>query len=292
MKIGTIQEIWRYPVKSMAGEKCDATKLGSLGVPGDRGWAVRDMVRGGIRGAKKLPGLMQCSARYLEEPGDDPLALPVAEFRIPGGEPLRADATDAAAKLGAFLGTTVTLWPRRPASDHDHYRRGAPDHADLETELRAVFAREPDEPLPDLSVFPPEIFEFESPLGTYFDAFPLLLVTDASLRTLERLAPGSRADLRRFRPNLVVAASESEAKRSPFPEAAWAGKEVRVGGATLEITVACPRCVMITLPFADLPKDPALLRAVVREAGQNLGVYAKVKVAGEVRPGDSLVVEG
>lgn len=292
MTLGTIREIWRYPVKSMIGETLAETALGTLGVPGDRGWAVRDMQRGGIRGAKKLPGLMQCTARYVDEPGDDPLAIPMAEFSVPGGKPVRMDAPDAAAVLGEFLGTPVTLWPRRPVSDREHYRRGDPDHADLETELRAVFGREPDEPLPDLSVFPPEIFEFESPLGTYFDAFPLLLVTDKSLQTLEGLAPSSRADVRRFRPNLVVDTRGVAGDDSRFPEMDWAGKRVRVGEAVLKVTVACPRCVMITLPFADLPKDPALLRAVVREGGQNLGVYAEVERGGTVRSGDELVIEG
>ena len=68
-------------------------------------------------------------------------------------------------------------------------------------------------------------------------------------------------------------------------EAAWAGRRMRIGGATLEATIPCPRCVMITHPFAELPKDPAVLRAVVREAGQNLGVYATVVEVGDIRVG-------
>ena len=46
-----------------------------------------------------------------------------------------------------------------PATDFDHYRR-APDSDDLLAELQSIFGREPDEPLPDLSVFPPEIPEY------------------------------------------------------------------------------------------------------------------------------------
>ena len=259
--------------------------LTTHGVPGDRGWAVRDEVRGGIRGAKKLPGLMRCSARYVEEPGSDPLELPVPEITLPNGERMRADAPTAAERLSGVLDTRVTLWPLRPPSDLDHYRRGAADHEDLEVELRSIFGREKSEPLPDLTGFPPEIFEYESPPGTYFDAYPLLVMTKASLRRLKELAPASQVDVRRFRPNLLLEVDD-ESANGGFPEIAWAGRRLRIGDAVLALTVACPRCVMITLPFADLAKDPGLLRAVVRDAGQTVGVYGRVETPGVVKVGD------
>jgi hypothetical protein len=152
------------------------------------------------------------------------------------------------------------------------------------TELRAVFGRDADEPLPNIGAFPPDLLQYESPPGTYFDAFPLLLVTDATLQRLAELAPGSRIDVRRFRPNLVV-----ETGAGPgFVEAGWLGARVRVGSALLEVTMACPRCVMITHGFADLPRDPGLMRAVVREADQCVGVYASVREPGHVREGDGV----
>ena len=40
--VGTVQELWRYPVKSMGGERIEQATLGAAGLPGDRGWAVRD----------------------------------------------------------------------------------------------------------------------------------------------------------------------------------------------------------------------------------------------------------
>ena len=58
-----IEQIWRYPVKSMIGGTVDAADLDPQGIVGDRTWAVRDQVRGGIRGAKVLGGLMRLSAR-------------------------------------------------------------------------------------------------------------------------------------------------------------------------------------------------------------------------------------
>lgn len=282
MALGRVSKLFRHPVKSMAGEAIARAELGPNGVPGDRAWAVRDETRGGIRGAKKIPALMRCRARYVEDPAPGRPA-PAPEIALPDGATLRADAPDAHARLSQALGTPVTLWPLRPASELDHYRRGRPDHADVLTELRAIFGREPDEPLPDLSVFPPEVLQFESPPGTYFDAAPLLLLTDASLRRLQALAPASRVDVRRFRPNLFV-----ESAGEGFPEAAWAGRRLRAGGAVLRVTTPCPRCVMITHAFDDLPRDPGLMRTVVREANQCVGVYAAVEEPGEVRAGDEL----
>ncbi len=65
---------------------------------------------------------------------------------------------------------------------------------------------------------------------------------------------------------------------------------MQIGEAILEVTVICPRCVMTTHGFADLPKDPTVMRALVREAGGNLGVYAKVEKPGRVCSGDLVVL--
>ena len=285
---GRVTQIWRHPVKSMQGERLDATRLGPLGVPGDRGWAIRDEVRGGIVGAKKIAALMQCRARYVSEPRGDEAVMPAPEIETPDGALFRADAEDANARLGASLGRSVTLHPRHPATDLAHHLRAAPDNADFEIELRATFGREKDEPLPDLSVFPPEVFQYESPLGTYFDAFPILFVTETSLRHLQELAPASRVDVRRFRPNFVLAL---DGDATGFPEAAWIGRSLRIGEARLRVDTPCPRCVMITHPFDDLPKDVALMRTVVRDANQCIGAYAKVETAGAVRVGDEIALE-
>jgi uncharacterized protein YcbX len=280
--LGRVKEIRRYPVKSMGGERLEEVEIGPQGLPGDRAWAVRDEVRGGIRGAKKIPALMRLHARYPEPPA--PRGSSPAEIRFPDGATVGTGDADVAARLSRVLDHEVTLWPLLPASALDHYRRGAPGHDDMERELRAIFGRTPDEPLPDLSVFPPEILEFESPPGTYFDAFPLLLLTETSLRTLQAGHPDSRFDVRRFRPNFLIEASSDRG----FPEEAWCGERVRIGGARLRVAIRCPRCVMTTHGFDDLPKDPTIMRALVKEAGGNLGVYAEVEEPGPVRVGDEV----
>jgi len=277
----SVSEIWRYPVKSMQGERLRETPITEWGLPGDRAWAVRDEVRGGIRGAKKIAELMRCRARYTADP--KPGEILAAEMTFADGTQCGTDSPDANNALSTALGQRVTLWPLQPASDLDHYRRGAPDNEDLEQELREIFAVLPDETLPDISALPPEVFEFESPPGTYFDAFPLLVMTDASLRRLSELLPDSSIDVRRFRPNLLIATSP---ERAGFVESDWVGKRFRLGDCEIDIAALCPRCVMTTLPFDSLPKDPRIMRTLVREANHNLGVYARVVKPGAVRVGD------
>lgn len=287
MEVGRIKQIHRYPVKSMGGELLEEVELALRGLPGDRAWAVRDEVHGGIRGAKKIPALMGLQARYVKAPpveGSGP-----AEITLPDGSTLETSDPDVNDRVTKAIDYSVTLWPLLPADALDHYRRGAPAHDDMEKELRAMFGRAPDEPLPDLSVFPPELIEFESPPGTYFDAFPLLLMTETTLRTIQEKAPESRFDVRRFRPNLLIADSGSS---EPFPENAWCGRRLKIGEAILEITVECPRCVMTTHGFEDLPKDPKIMRTLVRESGGNLGVYAKVEKPGRIALGDRIELLG
>ena len=284
MPTHTVEQLWRYPVKSMLGERLPAAELTDVGILGDRGWAVRDEVRGGIRGAKKIAGLTRFAARYATEPTPE-APTPDVEITAPDGTSVETSADGADKWLSDALGHEVTLWARRPADDLEHYLRGRPDSDDLMTELRDIFGRLPDEPLPDLTGFPPEIFQYESPPGTYFDAFPIHLVTTASLRTLADLAPDSDVDVRRFRPNLVV-----DVDGEGLPELEWLGRHVSVGGAMLRVTVACPRCSVVTRPTGELPQDRDLLRSIVRDLDQNLGVYAEVVTPGTVSTGDAVVV--
>lgn len=286
--IGRIREVWRYPVKSMGGESLASSLVTAMGLPGDRAWALRDEAAGEIRGAKKFPALLGCSARFLAEP--QPGQSPPAEIVLPDGRTLRSDEAEASAVLSGLLGREVTLWPLRSAEDRDHYRRGLPDNPDMFEELREVFGREKDEPMPDITQFPAELMEFTSPLGTYFDAFPLHLVTTATLEEMARLAPGSSFDARRFRPNLVVETGDAAGKG--LVEAGWTGRRLKVGEVTLEVVLPTVRCSMITQAQTPhgLAKDPGVLRAVVRDGGQNLGTYAVVVEAGRIQAGDEVVL--
>jgi uncharacterized protein YcbX len=107
-----------------------------------------------------------------------------------------------------------------------------------------------------------------------------------SLETLAKAAPEQAFRVERFRPNLLIETGSN----ADYPERDWVGRRVRVGSAELEITIDCPRCVMTTHGFADLPKDPGIMRTLVRENGGELGVYATVKTPGTVKIGDPLTL--
>jgi len=82
---GTVSEIWRYPVKSMAGERLDSAALTDTGFEGDRRWALVDGTAN--RAGKLLTGteekrLMTYHARLK---GDD------VEVVVPGGHARRLD---------------------------------------------------------------------------------------------------------------------------------------------------------------------------------------------------------
>lgn len=273
-----VDQIWRYPVKSMIGGRVDVAEVASNGIVGDRTWAVRDQVRGGIRGAKILGGLMRLSARYPGGPGS------AVVITLPDGTEVTTDDPAAAASaVSAAIDHEVTLEPLAPADDLAHYRRGAAYHDDPMDELRAIFGRTDDEPLPDFSPFPEVIFEHESPPGTYYDAFPLMLMSTSALRSLAEALPGSAIDVRRFRPSLVVDTGDPPG----HPEQAWEGRRLRVGDVTLEVTTPCPRCVMVTRAVDDdVPQDRTILRHIVRDLAQNVGIYATVVTPGTIRTGD------
>jgi len=287
MRVATLAEIHRYPFKSMLGEQLEAVALADDGLRGDRAWAARDEGRGGIEGARKLPALLGCSARFAG-PVSDTGSLPVPEIELPDGTRLAADDAQAAKRLSELAGRELSLWPRLPAGEEAHYRRGAPDHADLLEELRSIFGRLPEEPLPDIGKLPPEVMTSSTLPGTYFDCYPLFLLTKTALASLAQAQPGSRFDVRRFRPNLLLEADDS----TGFPENAWVGQRLRVGAAVIRVAMECPRCVMTTHAFADLPQDPRVMRALVKENGGNLGVYASVESPGGVRAGDPVEVLG
>lgn len=303
MFIGTIKEIWRHPVKSMAGEKLDACAVESLGIPGDRGWALRDETKREITNGKRIPRLMQFAARYIDQPING--AIPNVRIAFPDGTTIESDDANVNARLSEALGKTVTLWPRQPATNKGHYRRREVSArivgslmkvpgframlprltklSSLDAPLRKVFSREPNEPLPDISKLPAEIIEFTSPLGTYFDAFPIHVLTTASLEAMRQFNPNAIWDVRRFRPNFVI---ETVAGQVGLVESGWAGKTLRIGNVELKCEIPTVRCGMPTHAQAELPKDPSVLRSIVKDADQNLGVYASVMKVGQVSEGD------
>src|SRR6266705_6837426 len=103
MIIGTIKQIWRYPVKSMSGEILADCTVGSLGIPGDRGWALRDEARREITNGKRIPALMQCAASYREQPTTE--HIPSVEIILDDGTRLQSGDPNINARLSEALGS-------------------------------------------------------------------------------------------------------------------------------------------------------------------------------------------
>jgi uncharacterized protein YcbX len=64
MTIGQVAELWRYPVKSLGGERLAHAEVGVRGFLGDRLWAVRDLEHDITASARRLPKLLTAVARY------------------------------------------------------------------------------------------------------------------------------------------------------------------------------------------------------------------------------------
>ena len=303
MIVGRVEQIWRYAVKSMAGESLQVCEVGSKGIPGDRGWAVRDETSGEITNGKRIPLLMQCSATYREPPASG--ANTEADSILADGTATATDDVDVHVHLSRLFSRQVTLWPVQPATATEFYRRAGTSariagrltrfssfrsllpaltsFGTMNRQMREMFSREAGEPIPDLSKMPQEVLEFTSPLGTYFDAFPINLLTTASLRKMAQVNPSAIWDVRRFRPNFLVDTSD---ELEGLVESGWAGRVLKVGEVELKLEIPCARCGMTTHAQKDLPKDASVLRTIVKEGNQNMGVYASVVSGGQVNVGD------
>lgn len=284
MKVGRIRQIWRYPVKAMAGERVEECALGAGGLAGDRRWALRDTARAEVQSCKTRPQLLHCRARYLAGQGD---AAGRVEICLPDGALLDGDDPRVHQALSALVGRPSTLEPARPASDRAFYRRYKAAGHDWRKELEATFARLEGEPLPALDQMSELLVEHVSVPGSLHLVTPFHLVTTASLAALRHDNPGADWDVRRFRPNVVV---ETEAGLDGLVEQDWVGRRLRLGSAEIAITRPTVRCGAITRAQGDLPFDASMLRTVVREAAQNCGVYGTIETAGTLHEGAEVVL--
>lgn len=278
-KVGEVREIWRYPVKGMAGESLPVAYLGPSGLAGDRIWAVRDNARREIQSCKFRPDLLRCSAR-VDTGSQDTVAIVFPDGSALGGADVRAHA-----RVSTLIGHPSTIEALRPATDADFYRRHKADAHTWMTELRATFEREADEPLPAiLDDFPSAAADFVVMPGSFFLVAHLDLLTTGSLAWLKMHNPSADWDTRRFRPNVVV---DTGSGQGPV-EQAWIGRQIVIGNASLACVDTTPRCGAITRAQADLPADKTILRTVVKNADQNLGVYGKPTLGGDIRVGDAV----
>lgn len=263
--VGTVATIWRYPVKSMRGEELNAAEITLRGLDGDRRFAVIDAETGKVASAKHPPKwgrLFDCRA-LLEPNATNDQAAPV-HVMLPDGQWTRSGTSDMDERLSALLGRTVRLTAAVPVTPKlEEYWPDVPGRARQDTVTDEVM-----------------------PAGTFFDGALIHLMTTATLDALRRLYPEGRFEVRRFRPNLVVASPPGEPR---FLENDWINRTLAIGpNLRLKVTGPCARCVMTTLPQGDLPEDPGILRTAVQHNRAAVGLYATVLTPGRIVRGDQI----
>jgi len=277
-----INALWRYPVKSMLGERRERVELTPTGVAGDRAYAVIDRSDGKVASAKnprKWRILLDCHAELVDEPAPDN-PTPPARITLPteaSCAPTTPTWTTSCRSSSAA--TSSSPIPRRRA--RRSRRPGPTSTAWLRTKfIESTRVRSDEgEAVSDLAL------GLAAAPGSFFDLAPVHLVTTSSLDELTRLQPASQFVPERFRPNIVVGSSEAG-----FVENAWVGATVRLGAdAGLTVMMPTMRCVMTTLAQRDLPADRAILRTAtdhnrVEITGLGhwacVGAYASVATAG------------
>ncbi|MDO3704435.1 MOSC N-terminal beta barrel domain-containing protein [Micromonospora sp. C28SCA-DRY-2] len=292
---GRLAQLWRYPVKSMLGERLGAAEVTATGVAGDRGLALVHRETGRVASAKHprhWRGLLTLRAAGAA-PG------PV-RITLPDGRIVSSVDGDVDEILSRVLGAPVTLTGTPPDG-------AVLDRARPEAVLDAGVTADVPVDLSPLGTAAP---------GTFFDFAPIHLVTTATLRRLAAggsgaaHAPGSAGPLGdtigapergdgpgggfepvRYRPNLVI-----DVAADGFVENDWVGRELRIGDAlVLRVLAATPRCAVPTLAHGELPRAVAALRAPARlnriaplpqlDPQPCVGAYAQVVRAGRVTQG-------
>ena len=233
IQVGHVVGLWRYPVKSMAGESLTEVDVSWPGFAGDRRWAF---VRDGV----PQSGFPWFTLRQKAN---------MSHYRPALADPARPNESK----------TTVTT-PSGTVFD-------VTDPA-LAEELGLDGAR-----------------VIKHNLGI-FDTFPLSLITT---QTIDQLGEsiGAPLDVRRFRPNILVEATDAE----PFPEDRWVGSVLHIGGMRMRVDKRDGRCVVITIDPETTARNPAILRAVTEHREGCLGVYGTTVEPGRVAMGDPVFIE-
>ena len=117
--LGTVGELHRYPVKSLAGERPTELLVEPRGVVGDRLWSVRDpdgKLGSGksSRRFRRMDGLLALQARY-----DDVYAGAPPVVTFPDGRAIRGDDPSVHEALSGHVGRPVTLDREEQVSHFD-----------------------------------------------------------------------------------------------------------------------------------------------------------------------------
>jgi MOSC domain-containing protein len=274
--VGTVEELWRYPVKSMRGERRPELLVLPRGALGDRAWALRELGSGRIASAKRHPRLLGFRATYdveptLERPGR-------VIVHTPNGDAVAADDPEASAVISRMLDHPMRLENRAGARERTGIDRAT------------VFG---DVPVSDLKpdwtpATMPDYFELMG--GSFFEIGPVYVLASGSVDHLRTLQGGTALiDRRRFRPNIYI---DSRPEGGGFVEDGWLQGALALGEeVALHKLQPTLWCVTSTLAQEELPRDLSVLRTTAKHHGGCLGVYAAVSSPGVIRVGDPVVLD-
>jgi len=243
-----VVDLWRYPVKSLQGERLDAADVEADGVAGDRRWGLRDQRTGRILTARRRPELLGASASYDR---DDPV------IALPDGSSVVGPGARTDSRLSDWLASPVSL----VASLGDV--AGKAEYFEDATD--------------DTS----QPVEWTMPDGRYVDAAPILVLTTVSLRTAASHYPRGTWDPRRFRANILI-----DLDGDGWIEDSWLGHPIQIGGVTLVPKQPCIRCTMVTRSQPGLDADVEIFRTLARHHRGLFGLWCDVGTAGHVAVGD------
>jgi uncharacterized protein YcbX len=254
--VGTVESLWRYPVKSMRGEELDELFAGYAGVYGDRLFAFESSANPKgfpfFTGRDQHP-MIRYRARFRQP---DKAARPINQVEAATLSPLLNPVSASPAELMVDVETP------------DGKTFAVDDPALIET-LRAG--------LDDKHQL--TLLRSEKALT---DCLPVSIF---SVQTAKKLGEetGLNVDKRRFRANVYFDLTNTDG----FGENEFVGKSLKIGSKVIVSVLARDtRCMMTTLDPDTAEKTPAILKAVAQNHEGMAGVYAAVLVEGMIRKGD------
>jgi uncharacterized protein YcbX len=253
--VATVESLWRYPVKSMAGEELPEAYVGFPGVYGDRCYAFRDeAARKGFpylnANVQQRMLLFRPRFRHPERAAAPP-NLAEATAIAPGVNPASAEPGDMALDVVTPGGDVVAVEDPRLLGMLGEGLRG---------EHRLALVRS-DRALTDCR--------------------PVSLIGLQTVRQIEEEV-GFALDKRRFRSNIYL-----DLAAGGFGENRLVGRKLRIGSrAVVAVLERDPRCKMISLDPETGGHDPEVLRRVAQAHEAYAGVYCAVLVEGVVAKGD------
>ncbi len=256
--IGTIESLWRYPVKSMRGEAITEAFMGFSGIFGDRFFAFwNSAARKGFPylGATAQPQMLRYQPQFrYPERAVKPPNLAEAMSIEPGVNPANAEPGDLILDVVTPSGAVVPVDDPALLEMLVEGLQGE-NHLTLVRSDRALT-----------------------------DCRPVSLI---SLQTVKQigLELGTPVDKRRFRSNVYI----DLASDTGFAEDNFVGRKLRFSsGAMIMVLERDPRCKMISLDPDTGEHTPEILRKVAQAHDAFAGVYCAVLVEGILKTGDSI----